>query len=645
MAVEKMKIISIIGKYNKLEETIDTYINTGCYQPEQTASLISNVKGFSHISDENPYSTHLQRITEIFTSAGIELNAIETEKIFDEDDIDFKLGILEERLFSLKQNQNKLEDDIAKTELSISQLNHFVGLDVDLANVLHSDFVGYRFGRIPLEYNEKLKDYKNNPFVMFFESAKDKTHVWGMYAYPIAKEEEIDEIFSSLYFEKINIPDVSGIPKQALKTLEIKLLEAKLKHKQLNHIINDFISLQKDEYLALYTQLKRSYETFEVRRFGAKYGDSFILLGWIPEKKLSDFIPCLEKIAAIEYEVEDAGQVNFKPPTVLKNFKLFKPFEYYVNMFGAPSYNEIDPTFFIAITYTIIYGLMFADLGQGIVLAIAGFLMYKFKKMEVGKILIPCGISGAFFGFWFGSVFGYEHVLDPVYRAMGFHEKPIEISNQIMPTLITAILIGTFMLICAILFSIISNFKQKHYEHAIFGENGLAGLAVYVSVILLVACFLVPAMKPFTMVIVLLGLVLPLLLIFMKEPLGKLIEGKKDWQPESWGEFIMQSFFEVFEIFVSYMANTFSFLRIGAFALIHISMMSVFFILSDLAGGGSAGMFIIIFGNIFVLALEGLLVAIQTLRLMFYEVFSRFFSGDGTPFTPAVFTVDKLKEN
>ena len=67
-------------------------------------------------------------------------------------------------------------------------------------------------------------------------------------------------------------------------------------------------------------------------------------------------------------------------------------------MYGVPKYNEIDPSLFVAITYIIIFGIMFADVGQGICLTVVGILMYKIKKMAIGKILAPCGISSAFFG-------------------------------------------------------------------------------------------------------------------------------------------------------------------------------------------------------------------------------------------------------
>jgi len=129
--------------------------------------------------------------------------------------------------------------------------------------------------------------------------------------------------------------------------------------------------------------------------------------------------------------------------------------------------------------------------------------------------------------------------------------------------------------------------------------------------------------------------VLPLLLIYLQEPLGELLEGKEHWLPESIGDFLMQSFFELFEVLLSYLSNTLSFVRVGAFILVHYGMMTVVFTIANLMAPGSAGyIIVVVIGNVIIMALEGLLVGIQALRLEFYEMFSRFYSGSGRPFVP-----------
>ena len=292
----------------------------------------------------------------------------------------------------------------------------------------------------------------------------------------------------------------------------------------------------------------------------------------------------------------------------------------------------------MAITYTILFGIMFADLGQGIVLAVAGYIMWKWKRMDVGKILIPCGISGALFGCVFGSVFGYEHVLDPVYRILGFSEKPIDVMESATTLLAFSIGIGVVLILIAMVSNVYSSLKRRDYGSAIFGHNGLAGLLFYGSILGFAAVALTGSSFP-TLPIVLFGMVLPVILIFFKEPLGKLVARKEDWKPEKWGDYVLENVFELFEVILSYLTNTVSFLRVGAFVLVHAGMMMVFFSLAEILPG-PVSIIMIVFGNAFVTVLEGLLVSIQVLRLEFYEMFSRFYIGEGHPFEPVAVKAD-----
>ena len=309
-----------------------------------------------------------------------------------------------------------------------------------------------------------------------------------------------------------------------------------------------------------------------------------------------------------------------------------------------PCYNETDPTIFVAITYTIFFGIMFGDMGQGFIVALAGALMYKFKKMEIGKILIPCGIAGMVFGFLYGSVFGFEEVLTPVHQALfGTKGKLIEVMEPDSINLIIygSVVIGFVTIAFAMITNIFSSLRRRDMESALFGANGVAGFILYVSLVVGLVCqmFLnIPVMNG----IYVTGLVIiPLILMFLREPLGKLAEGKKNWQPEKWGDYCVQSFFELFEMCLSYVTNTMSFLRVGAYILVHAGMMLVVFTLAEMVGGTVGYISVVIIGNGIVMALEALLVAIQVLRLDYYEIFSRFYVGDGRPFTPV--TAKRLK--
>ena len=181
--------------------------------------------------------------------------------------------------------------------------------------------------------------------------------------------------------------------------------------------------------------------------------------------------------------------------------------------------------------------------------------------------------------------------------------------------------------------NIYSNFKRKNIGEAIFGVNGICGLTFYSSLVVGLVCSMMLGIKIMNVAYIIFLIVIPLILVFLREPLSHLVEGKKDWLPEKIGEFFVDNFFELFEVCLSYVTNTMSFLRVGAFVLVHAGMMQVVFVLASMFG--STGYVVtVIIGNLLVAALEALLVGIQVLRLEYYEMFSRFYIGDGRPYNP-----------
>ena len=295
----------------------------------------------------------------------------------------------------------------------------------------------------------------------------------------------------------------------------------------------------------------------------------------------------------------------------------------------------------MAITYTLLFGIMFGDLGQGLVLAIGGLIFWKKTGSSLGKILVPCGMSSMLFGFVFGSVFGFEHALDPVYKMLGMNGKPVEVMDSINGVLLFAIGIGVTLVIVAMIINVITMLKKRMFGSALFTENGITGIIVYIGGANLIYAFM--AKKGiFPTKISAVMLVAGILVLFCKELLVPLLDEGKFKKPDSILDFILQNFFECIEYVLSYFSNTLSFLRVGAFVIVHASMMMVVF---TLAGDTSSvkGIIVVILGNILIIALEGLLSGIQGLRLELYEMFSRFFEGNGKPFTAVSLASKKLK--
>lgn len=643
MAVSNMQAVSIIGLCNEIDNVVAVLGESGVFHPDDVSAFYSNTRDFTHLQSKNIYAEPLNSLKASLNLAKRKLELVDVSEFnptFKE--IELFVNQITSDIEILADDRNFMEEQLIEAKENLTETSHFVGLGVEIEKVLTLKYLSSRFGRLPKESFDKLSAYKNNPYVDFTVCSEDKSHYWGVYFAPIDKTDEIDRIFSGLYFEKCDVLGVNDTPRAHLEKLEelIPVLENKLKESQ--NQLNAYIDKYENRIRKYLSKLEELNLYAKIRTKILQYHNSFILVGWVPTETAKDLKRKLKKIKSVNVEFSDAKkEMSKSPPVRLKNCFLAKPFEFYTEMYGMPRYNEIDPSLFIAITYIIIFGIMFADVGQGICLSIVGMLMWKFKKMKIGKILFPCGFSSAFFGLVFGSVFGFEHLLDPMYKALfGLEEKPIEIMNSqsIIMILLAAVGIGVSLVIVAMCLNVYSSIKQKDIGKALFDSSGVAGIIFYSAIIFGVAGQLM-GMKVFTLPYILGLIIVPYLLIFFSEPLGNIVNGEKDWMPESWGGYIMEHLIESIEFLLEYVTNTVSFLRVGAFVLVHAGMMMVVFVLADTAGA-VAYWPVVVLGNVFVMVLEALLVSIQVLRLEYYEMFSRFYSGEGRPYEPVKLEID-----
>ena len=645
MSVSTVRIVSIIGLLSELDKVIKFCGESQVFHPDNALSFYENTENFVPVLDKNPYSAPLNVIKENLIMAGKSLENVDVQDFnVTSKQINDYVDYLSAKHGNLIEQKSIISQKIDLINKNINELEHFREVPIDLKDISSCEYIKARFGSIPKESFEKLNAYRDNPYVLFFPCGHDDHFYWGIYFAPIDFIDDIDKIFRGLYFEKIDVSMYNGTPETQIKELKDTIEKEKRELISIEKKINAFWKIQHDQCMRFYSKLEELNTYFSIKSYVSKYNNSFILVGWIPIEYEDEFSSKLKKMFGIEFAIENAeDELKFSPPVILKNKKLFKPFEFFVDMYGLPSYDEIDPTIFVSIVYTILFGIMFGDVGQGLVLSIVGYFMWKLKRMELGKILIPCGISSAIFGVVYGSVFGLENLLDGFYnKVFGLSEKPIDVMepSTTMMILVAAISIGVVLIIISMFINIISSFKRKNYENALFGPNGLCGLVFYSSLILGLVIQFALNIKVITIPYIILLIILPLICIVFKGILGKLVIKDKNWKPESMGDYLLENIFEIFEVLLSYLSNTMSFLRVGAYVLVHAGMMLAVSALASMTTG-VAYIIIFVIGNIIVIALEGLLVGIQVLRLNFYEIFSRFFEGEGRPFSPV--TTKKIK--
>ena len=638
MSIEKMRLVNLVGNMSDLDETLLRCIQSEVFAPEMAASTLDKSSGFTSVSSENPYTQPLKKLYDLAEDVHASLERADLPQDFTCEKAEEELERVQARVSGLAAERREKKERTDLMEQALIQIRHLNGLDVNFDDIFSMKYVKVRFGRLPADSYPKLAFYDNKTF-FFFAFDHDDDFYWGVYFAPVSKITVIDDIFKSLYFERIRVPDyVHNTPEEAIAGLEKKIAEYKARLKELHAEISGIKESEAETLNRCFTVLKAASDVYSLRKYVASVNNRFYLEGFVPAseaKRFSEAMDSLETVSCV-FQPDDANP-TLTPPTRLKNSRFAKPFQMFVEMYGTPGYRDFDPTLLVSITYTLIFGIMFGDLGQGFVIALIGGILAAWKKMDFGRIMLRLGISSMVFGFAYGSVFGLEHLLDPVFRAMGFAEKPIEVfdSNTTNMLLIGAIGVGVCAIAIAMIINIYLGFKYRNIEKAVFSQNGIAGLTVYLGAVIAAALLMLFNVNVLNPVFIIIVIVIPLLCIFFKEPLTKLCQKHKNIKPEDGiGSFIMENFFELFEYVLSYVSNTMSFLRVGGFILSHAGMMTVVLSLSEMMSGAGS-VVVLIFGNIFVMCLEGLIVGIQVLRLEFYEIFSRFYTGDGKPYQPA----------
>ncbi|MBQ6412585.1 MAG: ATPase [Ruminococcus sp.] len=643
MAVLSMQAVNIIGLTKYIDEVITVLGESGVFHPDEVSTFYTELQEFTHVPTNNTYAEHLTNLKSALNRTKFDCRVGEVNDYAPSAE---ELGSLSDSIVAdidlLSDKKEAVRAQLREAKRNYSVARHFSGLDVEIGEVLKLKYMKARFGKLPKDSMSKLSLYKKNQYVDFIVCTEDRTHCWGVYFTPADQAEKIDRIFEGLYFEPVELVGGNETPGQRIEIYkeQIPALEQELKEAQ--EKIDRYLKDNEEMISRCLSKLEEMVLYMGIRSKALQHGNSFIIVGWVSSENAGEIKKRLTKIRSVELDFSDAKkELDKRPPVKLKNVFFAKPFEFYTEMYGVPKYNEIDPTTFVAITYIIIFGIMFADLGQGFILSIVGWLMWKIRKMKIGKILLPCGISSMVFGTLFGSVFGFEHLLDPMYRSMGYKEKPFEVMASENTNLIifAAIGIGVMLLIVAMFFNVYSSLKQKNYGRALFSTSGVAGILFYGSLVFGLVSEMFLGSHVMTAPYIIGLVVVPFILIFFSEPLTELVNGEKDWQPESWGGYIVEKLFESIEILLSYVTNTMSFLRVGAFVLVHAGMMMVVFVLAETVGGAGYWVIVVI-GNALVMVLEALLVAIQVLRLEYYELFSRFYSGEGRPFEPVRFNAE-----
>lgn len=520
----------------------------------------------------------------------------------------------EERLRELREEE-KRQQQLLQT------LKTFTALDVDLG-LLKGDerFLAVKLGSVPRANFSRLQEAVNLTGYVLSAFFQDEQQVFLVILGAPEKQGELDQLLHAAGWHELKLPEEFRAHPRKVENELLKSLNALLQQQQ---VIEDSVlrlaALRKKQLLAVGRLLKQATPLAQVGEGLRSQRRLTLITGWVPQKSLDEV---QQRLKAAAHPVAFAAREprgDESVPSLLRYHAWLKPFAGLVGQYGVPRYGEFDPTILFAISFVLMFGMMFGDIGHGLVIALgAWWQRNKLKNYTIFGIAI--GVSSAIFGIFYGSIFGFEHWIHPLWMS------PMSDPNLMLRL---ALYWGMGFIGLATLLSIFNHWQAGELSKALFDKGGFAGLILYLALLFNLGLF---SSGQDLSHLSLGSLLLPLLIVMGYQWVHS--EGAV-------GERLLTTFIEGFETVMSYFSSTLSFLRVAAFSLNHVALATAVMTLAAMMDG--VGHFLtIVAGNIFILVLEGAIVAIQVMRLEYYEGFSRFFHGDGKAFKPLLFELPSI---
>ncbi len=537
-------------------------------------------------------------------------------------------SILSDKQTNIQNLQNLKEKTFALpiSDLNLDKTDKYSYLNIKVGKVLTNELENLR---------NMLSDYVH--LIHSFRTYNDQTDIVIITLKQDTKE--IQEMLDQISFESLSEDEEETISPEVLNDIDKKLDQAKNEYYTYKNKLIQIADKYNDFLISVLFRIRREIVKKNILQYARKTQRTYLISGWLPQKYSLRFVSMLHRITKNRCIIEEelAGQVKSvkngkaEVPVQMSNPALLRPFEILTKAYGTPAYDTIDPTPILGISFLFMFGMMFGDVGHGLMLSLTGGgMMWKSVKSsmkQAGLLLLYAGIASIIFGFLYGSVFGVENVLPALWL------KPIE-SIELLFTV--AIFFGIGMITLSIVINMINFLRKGKFLNIIFDKAGLLAVIVYWCGIL-VAFRMVSENKenlPFIIPIIFIS---GIFLLFIREPLLHLFQGERKLFPEGVFSGVTGGLIELLELVLGFLANTISFIRVAAFGLAHAGLFMAIFALSDAVQGTAGGIisgFVLILGNIIIILLEGLIVTIQAVRLEFYEFFGRFFKQSNVSYKP-----------
>ncbi len=567
------------------------------------------------------------------------------------------------RIAELRNRQSEMQQELLKLEDIRRQLALFGNLSTGLKSGSKYSYLSFQTGCLDAESADGLREELRRYPSVCIETNREENTSYLLLISLKRDEKEIDELLERYGWRDVDLGDrLDDLDSDVTGSLEKRIGEIRTQRDEMSEKVTSTIHEKSGDLSEMWQTLRLNELYATVQSYYAKTSRTVLFSGWLPASKRADVDRRIREACGerclLEWsrpkEAEADGEEESTVPVELRNPKFLAPFQLIVQNYSTPEYGTVDPTPFVAVAYLVMFGLMFGDAGHGLVLALAGILgrlLYR-KRNNVRKLLsllIWCGSASIITGALFGSYFGMQWI-EPIwfdYHGIVSGHGGGPLVGSIYDVLVIAIYFGIAVIALGLLLNWINLVSKKRWFELVFSKGGIIGGEIYGAGVIVAHYFVRHDYKQLPDAgLLFLALGVPALLLALKPPIGHVLRRRRgeaeSLHPLSFVDFAMEWIVELLEIFSGYLANTLSFMRVAGLGIAHEALMIAFFSIAEMTGASTPdgttytiwSILVLLVGNILVIVLEGLTAGIQSLRLNYYEFFSKYFSGTGRAYRP-----------
>jgi V/A-type H+-transporting ATPase subunit I len=669
MGLAKLSKISIIAPKAEVEDVIKELFKFGDFHPveqehesvdKNLEEMLDRVKkiglALDTIVNDFGIKSEIGVIDSIIKGVKVERHTIEAEDVKGlVDALESEAGPIISELKELSSKIDSITKEIQKNETLLAALRLLKDLRIAPSALSTLRRTYAVFAVVPTRDLQEIK--RSLPEAAILHVTLTKALSAALFVASSGDAERVERVLKGFGVKPFTIPEwLPGTIPEAYATVESKLVELNAELSDVRQKLNSILENSKGKILSLKEgasilkeSLERLKSTGRLKRFAT-------IEGYVPYDKSSELVKMFgEKYPVYVSEVETTHMVEHgaarteNPPTLLRNRGIVKAFENVTNIQGLPAHGEIDPTPFVALFFSIFYGIMFADFGQGLVLMIFGLFMRmrtKGRLRDWGTLLAVLGLSSSIAGFLLGECFGFKlsnwgitspELVHLVEEHAGVKELNLAAVQKLLQF---TIMLGVVHLALGYSLSAYKHIKNREYLEAFTSK--IPTILMYIFGVLFALAFfgaggisqMLTSQNPAPFIglpsslvgtIGMGGGIACIFILILGRPIANMLTRK--------GGFVGAAgmgLLEVLENIIHFLSNTISYARLTILLLVHIALLmllnNVWYAL------GLFSLPILIVGNLGIMALEGLIVFIQSLRLHLYEFFTKFFEGNGKPF-------------